>query len=423
MALGAGLSATFGMATETTVGTPVAVTRFIEFDSESLKLKKHTAQGAGLRGGALIRRAQRRSVVVARDAGGDVAFDAPTSGLGVFLQHMLGSFTAVPASIGGGLYRQIHNTGALAGKTFTSQVLRPDTTGVLGPQAFTYPGCKITDWELSVAQHAQVKLKLTIDALDEATPSNAFAATTTSAAIAAAATSFTSVASIPAGSWIVVDVGTLAEVVQTGTPTGAGPYTIPVTSTGGFTQAHLTGVYAGSATGVNYGAATSLATASYTAGIGMFTFNQGKVVAGGTTSSVAGVWTNTGGQTVANVRSASVKSKVPVKADRWGLGSVVRSEQLDNNWRDYSAAIDVEYNGRAFYDAYAADIPLALVLSFTTPAGAVLSFYFPDAFQEDGSSPNVAGPDIIIQKLALTMLDDGTNGTLQAVYTSTDSAC
>ena len=85
MALGAGLSATLGIATETVVGTPVTVTRFLEFDSETLQMKKHTVQGAGLRGG-LVKRAQRR-FVVAREAGGDIMLDAPTAGLGLVLQH------------------------------------------------------------------------------------------------------------------------------------------------------------------------------------------------------------------------------------------------------------------------------------------------------------------------------------------------
>ena len=166
-----------------------------------------------------------------------------------------------------------------------------------------------------------------------------------------------------------------------------------------------------------------MATASYTAGTSLFAFQQGKLVAGGTTSSVSGVWTNTGGQTVANVRTATVKGSNPLKVDRWGLGSAVRSEQLDNNWRDYSAAIDVEYNGRAFYDAFAADIPICLVLTFTTSAGAILQVFAPVGFQEDGSSPQVTGPDILMQKLSMTILDDGTNGALQVVYTSTDVAC
>lgn len=422
MALGAGLSATLGIATETTVGTPVTVTRFLEFDSETMQMKKHTFQGAGLRGGGLVKRAQRR-VVVAREAGGDIMLDAPTQGLGLVLQHMLGSFSTVPVTLGGGLYRQIHNIGPLAGKSFTTQIVKPDTTGVLAPQAFTYPGCKITDWDLSVTQNSEAKLKLSIDSLDELTPSNTTAPTTLSASVTAGAVSFSSVATIAAGSWVVVDTGLLAEVIQTGTPTGAGPFTIPVASPGGFGIAHASGVTVGSATGVNSGAAAALATASYTAGVGVFTFNQGKLIAGGTTSSVAGLWTNSGGQTVANVRTASVKGKNSVKSDRWGLGQMVRSEQLDNNFREYSAAIDVEYNGRAFYDAYAADLPIVMQLTFTTPSGGVLSFYAPVGFQSDGASPQVAGPDILIQKLALSLLDDGVlGGGIQVVYTSTDVA-
>ena len=47
MAVGSGLSATFGIATETVPLTPVAVTRFAEFDSETMALKKGMVQGAG----------------------------------------------------------------------------------------------------------------------------------------------------------------------------------------------------------------------------------------------------------------------------------------------------------------------------------------------------------------------------------------
>jgi hypothetical protein len=293
---------------------------------------------------------------------------------------------------------------------------------VLAPQAFTYPGCKVTDWELSAAQNAEVKLKLTIDALDEATPSNAFAATTLAAAVTAGATSIQTTATVPAGSWVVLDTGLAGEAVQAGTPTGTGPFTIPLVNPGGATLAHAAGAYVGSATNVAYGASTGLQAASYNQAASMFTFNEGRLLAGGSTSAVSGVWTNTGGQVVANVRTVSVKGKNALKTDRWGLGQTVRNEQLDNGFREYTAAVEVEYNGRAFYDAYAADLPVALQLTFTTPQGAVLSLYCPVGFQGDGASPQVGGPDIIIQKLAFTLLDDGANGALQVVYTSTDSA-
>lgn len=57
-------------------------------------------------------------------------------------------------------------------------------------------------------------------------------ATTLSASTAIGATSITTVASIPTGSTIQIDTGANAEYAVTGVPSGAGPYTIPLTSTG-----------------------------------------------------------------------------------------------------------------------------------------------------------------------------------------------
>lgn len=418
MAVGSGISATLGIATETTVGTPVAVTRFVEFDSESLAMKKHTVQGTGMRGGGLVQRGSRRQIV-AREVNGDINFDVPTAGFGLFLQHMLGSFSTTPTSIGGGLFRQIHNLGSLQGKAFTTQVLRPDTGGVLTQEAFTYPGCKVTAWELDVKQASQLTAKLTLDALDEATPGNAAANTTLASAAVAAASTISTVATIPVGSYITLDVGLVRETLLTTAVSGAGPFTVTVATP--LAYAHATGTSVGSATAVNYGAAVALQTAAYTAGTGIFSFDGGSLIAGGSTAQVSGVWTNTGGQTVANVRTVALKGTNPLKVDRWGMGSQLRNEQIENNWRSYEVDVELDYNSRLFYDAYMADTPMALVLNFTSRSGASLAFYMPVGFQEDGATPNVGSEDIIIQKLQFTVLDDGVNGAMQAVYVSTDS--
>jgi len=418
MAVGSGLSATLGIATESTPGTPVAVTRFVDFNSESMQLKKTTVQGAGVRGGTLVRQSVRRNYV-ARQASGDLNFDIPTNGFGLFLQHMLGSYSTTPTSLGGGLYQQIHNTGSLQGKAFTTQIVKPDTTGVLAGEAFTYPGCKITEWELSVGQGTQAQIKLSIDALDEATSTNAITATTLAALSTAAATSISTTASIPAGTYITIGSGATEEVRLTSAVSGAGPYTVTVPA---LAYGHAAGSYVGSATGAAYGSAAGLQAASYVSTVGMWDFSQGALVAGGSTTVASGVWTMTGGTTVANVRSVSLKGSNPLKVDRWGLGSAVRSEQLENNFRDYTSTISLDYNSRAFYDAYAGDSTLALYLKFTSPSGAVLQFYCPASFLEDGASPQVGGPDIIIETLNFTHLDDGTNGAVQAIYTSTDAS-
>jgi len=64
--------------------------------------------------------------------------------------------------------------------------------------------------------------------------------TTLSASVAAGATSFTTTATIAAGTAVQIGSGAKAEVVITGTPTGSGPYTIPITTpaTGGLMFAH-----------------------------------------------------------------------------------------------------------------------------------------------------------------------------------------
>lgn len=417
MPAGSGLSATLGIATETTPGVPVVVTRFKEFNSETMQMKKKEAQGSGLRGGGLVRRAQRRNYV-SRAAAGNLDFNVPTNGFGLWLQHMLGSFSTTPVSLGGGLFQQVHNTGTLQGKAFTMQVLKPDTTGVLAQNAFTYPGCKVTGWDLSVAAGQPVILKLNVDALDEATPQNAFAPTTLAAASIAGAVSISTVATIPIGSYITIGIGLTAEVVLTTNVSGAGPFTVTVPA---LTYAHATSSYVGSATQANYGAAATLQAASYTVGAQIWDFSQGSLVAGGVTSVVSGVWTVTGGTTVANVRSVSLKGTNALHVARDQMGSQLRNEQLENGYRDYTCAVTVEYNSRLLYDVYAADAALAVVLKFTNRAGSVLQFFCPASFQEDGASPSVAGPDILVQSLMFTILDDGVNGALQAVYTSTDA--
>jgi hypothetical protein len=67
--------------------------------------------------------------------------------------------------------------------------------------------------------------------------------TTLSASTIAGATSISVAASIPLGSTIMIDTGNKVEYATTGTPTGAGPYTIPIaTPTTGLTYAHNSAV-------------------------------------------------------------------------------------------------------------------------------------------------------------------------------------
>lgn len=418
MATGSGLSSSVGIATESTYGTPVAASRFFEFDSESLQVKQTPIFGTGLRGGAYLPAASRRSQGTSV-ADGDITMDVPSNGFGILLFHLLGTPSSMtPTSVGGGLYQQIHTLGTLNGRSFTTQVVRAATDGDLTTAAYTYTGCKVTAWEFSCAQGAQLKLKTTITARDEATPSNSFTNTTVTGSVAIGAASITvAAAGVPSNSYITLDAGSaFAEVVKTGTVSGT---TVPLVTVP--TQAHATGAVVSSATGVNYGAVTALQTPTYSATRTLFTFVQGQLVAGGTTTNTAGLWANSGGTAIGNVHSVTITGTTPMKVDRFGLGTQLISEPIENGWRSYTAEAEIELNNRLLYDAYRAQAQLDMQLKFVTPAGATLTFVIPATYQEDGVNPVVGGPDVIMIKPKFTIYDDGTNGALQVIYVSTDA--
>jgi hypothetical protein len=135
---------------------------------ESLASKKLTAQGEGLFSGALHPRASRR-VVAGWDCGGGVPLELPARNLQQWLQPMFGSYGQAAASLTQdgttGAYKSIHAPGALQGHSFALQLGRTTVDGTTEP--FTYVGCKISEWELSVAKAGIVQLATTILARNE----------------------------------------------------------------------------------------------------------------------------------------------------------------------------------------------------------------------------------------------------------------
>ena len=159
MAIGSGIGSQLGIAAETTFNTPVTVTRFYEFTSESLNYQKKIAVGMGLRAGGLLPRSQRR-VVTTSEVKGEINLDLPTKGLGLLLSQATGS-TPSPTTLTTGVYSYTFTLGDLAGKSFTTQVGVPQYGGTVTPK--TIGGCKIDSFELSVANGALAVGKFTID--------------------------------------------------------------------------------------------------------------------------------------------------------------------------------------------------------------------------------------------------------------------
>lgn len=159
MAIGAGIGAQLGIATESVVGTAVAVSRFYEFNSENIQYRKKTVDGMGLRAGGLLSRAQRR-VVTTFDGGGDFEIDLPTRGLGLLLSHAMGSVPS-PVTVASGVYSYTFTLGDLFGRSLTCQVGAPQYGGTVTPK--TLSGAKVASFELSVGNGEIAKGKFTID--------------------------------------------------------------------------------------------------------------------------------------------------------------------------------------------------------------------------------------------------------------------
>lgn len=184
MGYGSGLGAQFGVAAESTVGTIVTPTRFYELNSESLELSPTALQGTGLRAGLGSRypRSSRR-VRTTKTAGGSVAMDLPTSGLGLLLKHMIGSPATAVQQGGTAAYKQDHRPGSLTGFGLTLQKGVPQTDGTSKP--FTYAGSKVIDWEIACQVGEIGTLALNFDSWNETT-----ATTLATASYAASASVF-----------------------------------------------------------------------------------------------------------------------------------------------------------------------------------------------------------------------------------------
>lgn len=167
MATGSGLDAQLMVGAETTWGTGVTPNHAYEFNDEGLKLDPTFLEPTGLRVGTKYKRASRVSIS-RKSVSGDITLEHATKGMGLLWKHALASALATPTALTAPAYEQVHTPGDFRGLGLTVQVGRPEpSTGTVRP--FTYKGCKITQWELTVSDNAIPQLKITFDGRDEDT--------------------------------------------------------------------------------------------------------------------------------------------------------------------------------------------------------------------------------------------------------------
>jgi hypothetical protein len=156
----AALDQQIGFVDEVTYGTPVTVTKFFEFNSESIEDSFGRTEGDPLRVGTFVKRNDRFTPYY-EGAAGEIEFDVMTKGFGFLLKHMLGNVaTTGPAETT--VYTHTATMADLLGKSFTCQVGRPfHSAGTVQP--FTFEGGKITEWELSNSVEDNLVLSVTTD--------------------------------------------------------------------------------------------------------------------------------------------------------------------------------------------------------------------------------------------------------------------
>jgi hypothetical protein len=160
---GTGLDAQLGFVAEGSYGGGGTVTRFFEFDSESLKHQKVTVQGTGQRAGGRFARRQRR-VITTRAAGGSFSGDLVTSGMGLLFKAATGTSTSVQRG-STAVYDQTHTPSGLLGLSLCIQKGMPRTSDG-GVEPFTLVGGKVTSLDVSIAKGGLAKVAVDIDGQD-----------------------------------------------------------------------------------------------------------------------------------------------------------------------------------------------------------------------------------------------------------------
>lgn len=374
-AVGSGIATQMVYKPETTFGvTPASMNtnEGLEIKSESLELNKTVVQGQGLHAGGLYDRSKRR-VVTNYAVQGGIVMDLQTRFIGTLIQHMVGSFgytLATPTQMGTtGVYKSVHwpsgtSNFGLQGHSLCFQKGAPTTDGTVEP--FTYVGCKISDWEMSVATGALAQLSLTIDGRNEL----------------------------------------------------GGPF-----PNGG---AAASGDPLNSATPA---LATFNTTPGSGAPLSEFHFRQATIFTGGTPTVGSNIVSLSGSSAAANVQSASVKQTVSLDNGRYFLGSAgFKAEQIENGFRQLGGTLAVEWlSSEAMYAAFAGDTTTSLQITLT---GAVAGTSGTNTYLFDiiipnirleGESPKSSGPQILTQSINFTGLDDESTTPIQITYQSEDT--
>lgn len=180
----------------------------------------------------------------------------------------------------------------------------------------------------------------------------------------------------------------------------------------------------------NWTTATALASASYLSALEEFHWGELTVNIGGTATTSAGRTTVAGSSVLKGCRGVSLKGTTPLRTDRRVAGGLgVKIEQLENDFRQYTGDLDLEFADRTqVMDLVDADTTTVLQFVWVgvTDDGSgnkpTLRATYP-AVKFEPAQPVAGGPDIVDGKVTFTAYEDdaGSNPLIQIEYESQDS--
>src|SRR6185312_5695335 len=131
----------------------------LQHDKATFEFKKGTVQSQGLHQG-LYEQGKRRAYLT-KAATGQITMDVTANKMGLLFKHALGA-DAIAQMAATTVWQQVITPADTFGLGLTIQVNKAENNQTL--QQFTYSGCKITDWQLSVARGGLAKWDMTVDA-------------------------------------------------------------------------------------------------------------------------------------------------------------------------------------------------------------------------------------------------------------------
>jgi hypothetical protein len=175
--------------------------------------------------------------------------------------------------------------------------------------------------------------------------------------------------------------------------------------------------------------AAALATASYPAGVGVFSFANAALKLGGTAATAAGKTTITGGvQATTIISSMTVHGSTPMSSERFGIGNAgLKGQQIENDTPTITGSFAAEFNKAELYDAFASNATTAVQMILTgSPIAAsgsseTLEITMP-AVKFTSASPQVGGPDLVQMTTEFEAYSDDVNPVIQVRLISTDAA-